>query len=102
MFIYFILANANSLQWNRFDFANQGVMVLLLCYMLLKSQRDKGVRIAVQIFMGIALFKVLFNLYGFIDMNIFETANNSHWSGGAIGGCILVFLIYKRYGMVKR
>ena len=102
MFIYFLFGDAENLQWARYDFATEAFCTMFLCIMLLRSVRDKGIIIAIKIFMGISIFKLLFNAYGFINPNVFDKVNNYHWTGGAIGGCILIFIIYKLYGLVKR
>ena len=95
MVFYFLFGDADSLQWARYDFANQSLMTILLCILVIRAYRDKFTRILAKIFMGIALFKLLFNAYGFIDMEVFSKINNAYWTGGAIVGCLVAFLIYR-------
>ena len=99
---YFLFGDADDMQWARYDFANQSLMTILLCALVIRAYRDKLTRIIAKIFMGIASFKLLFNSYGFIDMGVFDKINNAYWTGGVIVGCIIIFLIYRSYELVKR
>ena len=102
MVVYFLFGNASDMQWARYDFANQSLMTIILCALVMRAYKDRSTHIIVKLFMGIALFKLLFNAYGFIDMDVFDKINNAYWTGGAIVGCIIIFLIYGRYELVKR
>ena len=97
MVVYFLFGDASNLQWARYDFANQSLMTIFLGSIIIKSNRNKLLNIIVKIFMGIAFFKLMLNAYGFIDMDAFNKINNAYFSGGAIVGCILIFLLYRRY-----
>ena len=52
--------------------------------------------------MGIAVVELLFNIYSFIDIEGFNKINSYHEAGAIVVGCIVIFLIYKNYGLVKR
>jgi hypothetical protein len=96
MSFYFVVGDSVGIDWARYDFATEAILVIFFGNLLLRSIRDKAMRIAIKIFIGIGIFKLLFNIYGFINEDVFNTANDSFWIGGMIVGCILSFIIYSK------
>jgi heme/copper-type cytochrome/quinol oxidase subunit 4 len=98
-----ILKDAHIIElWDSYYFMNLNLLVIYLSILGLKCYRDKLSRIIVKVFLGVAIGKLLLNLYSFMDMNSFDKINTSSEAGAIIVSCIVVFLIYRSNGMVKR
>ena len=102
MAIYFLFGDPDSYYWTSYDFVIQSWIIFYFSGLLLNVFRDKLMLISLKIIMGTALMKLLFNLYSFYDVDVFNKINRSYESGGIIVFCILIFLIYHYYGMDKR
>lgn len=87
--------------WDSYYFMNLNLLVIYLSILGLKCYRDKLSRIIVKVFLGVAMGKLLLNLFSFMDMDIFDKINTSSEAGAIIVSCIVVFLIYRSNGMVK-
>jgi hypothetical protein len=96
MCLYFVVGDSVGIDWARYDFATEAMLVIFLGALLLRTTRDRFLRFPIKVFVGIGIFKLLFNIYGFIDSDIMRNANDSFWIGGMLVGCILSFLIYNK------
>jgi hypothetical protein len=82
-------------RWDSYYFINLDLLVIYLSILGLKCYRDKLHRIIVKVFLGVAMGKLLLNLFSFVDMDIFDKINTSSEAGVIIVSCIVVFLIYR-------
>jgi hypothetical protein len=90
-------------RWDSYYFINLDLLVIYLSRLVLKCYRDTLSRIISKVFLGVAMGKLLLNLFSFVDMDIFDKINTSGEAGAIIVSCIVVFLIYRgNERLVKR
>jgi hypothetical protein len=100
--IYMLFGDPDSFNWGSYYFCVWNLIIIWISSMAIKIYRDKLHGIIVKIIMGISLSKFFLNAYSFFDINIFNKINRSYEIGAVMVGCIIIFLIYKKYGLVKR
>ena len=100
--IYILFSDADSYAWSGFYYIAKGVGFWYALRLLLKSRRELFESIIFKLLMGLCLLEVMIGVVAIASKTLFETINKSIEVGGLIGVCVVVFLIYKRYGLAKR
>ena len=91
--------------WSSWDFTVNDLMVILLILCpSIKAVKNKPLSIALKLFMGIAVFKLVFDLCSFFYPDVFHVLNQGYEIGGILVITVVIhFIILKRYGrLVKR
>lgn len=103
MVVYFLFGKIGSIFWDGLYFCTWNSVLVYLCHLLINKFRDKLLNIILKLIMGVSVFKLIFSIYSFFDIEIYNTINNSYHAGGVIVSCMVIFLIYRNHGqLVKR
>lgn len=100
--IYKIFGNPDNDYWSGFYFCTVNSTFIWACWLVMKFYRDKLLRIFMKILMGISLAEFALNIISFFDVDFFNKINRSYEAGAIVVSCVLIFLIYKANGLVKR
>ena len=87
--------------WDSYYFCIWNFGVLYGGNLIIKAYKDFIINVLIKVLMGVSFIQLTLNLYSFVDMAIFDKINTSGETGAIIVSCIVVFLIYRRNGMVK-
>jgi len=88
--------------WASYYYVTWNLIGIYAFRYILKSSKDKLLRVIMKIFMGVTVFELILNTYSFFNIERFRELNHTKELGCAVVCCVIIFLIYSRHERMVR